>query len=263
MRNHLTADLRQARRELALPGDRVRARSRSPGTAHEADGTFVRFARRKLSPLPQAKMSGIPTESCVQSRGSDMFKRISIFTYGARVLRGVLRDLPVRPRIRRQLPRAALDRGAPRADFVTSALMDLGLLLAFAAPTQRHGAARVQALVHAFHPRIGRTQHLRAALEPRIDRAVPFWQPLGGTYGASESAAGAPSCTRFRFGWALVLVSTFLINHFDLFGLRQVWLQLRRQAVHAAQVRHAGAVQARAPSAVSRLVLRVLGDARR
>lgn len=32
------------------------------------------------------------------------------------------------------------------------------------------------------------------------------------------------------FGWLLVLSGTFVINHFDLFGLRQVWLAVRDKA---------------------------------
>ncbi len=57
-----------------------------------------------------------------------------------------------------------------------------------------------------------------------------FWQPLGGVVWQVESPIGqALLYAGCAFGWGLVLVSTFLINHFDLFGLRQVWLQLRRR----------------------------------
>ncbi len=54
------------------------------------------------------------------------------------------------------------------------------------------------------------------------------WQPLGGVvWTVSNPIATAALYSAYAFGWALVLISTFLINHFDLFGLRQVWLQLR------------------------------------
>jgi methanethiol S-methyltransferase len=54
------------------------------------------------------------------------------------------------------------------------------------------------------------------------------WQPLGGVVWSVDDPVGrAVLQSLFAFGFALVLVATFLINHFDLFGLRQVWLYLR------------------------------------
>jgi methanethiol S-methyltransferase len=53
------------------------------------------------------------------------------------------------------------------------------------------------------------------------------WRPLGGVVWSVENPFGQVALrSLFAFGWALVLFSTFLINHFDLFGLRQVWLYL-------------------------------------
>jgi protein-S-isoprenylcysteine O-methyltransferase Ste14 len=53
------------------------------------------------------------------------------------------------------------------------------------------------------------------------------WRPLGGEVWSVEDPVGrAVLLSLFAFGWGLVLASTFMINHFDLFGLRQVWLHL-------------------------------------
>lgn len=55
-----------------------------------------------------------------------------------------------------------------------------------------------------------------------------LWRPMGGViWDVQHPAARAVLFALYGFGWALVLVATFLINHFDLFGLRQVWLYLR------------------------------------
>lgn len=57
-----------------------------------------------------------------------------------------------------------------------------------------------------------------------------FWQPMGGViWDVENPTARAALYGLFACGWGTVLVTTWLINHFDLFGLRQVWLYLRRK----------------------------------
>lgn len=56
------------------------------------------------------------------------------------------------------------------------------------------------------------------------------WQPITPTIWDLTSPAGkAVTHALFWLGWLIVLSSTFMINHFDLFGLRQVYLRLRSE----------------------------------
>ena len=58
------------------------------------------------------------------------------------------------------------------------------------------------------------------------------WQPLPQPLWSVTSQAGlAVTQIIFWSGWVLALISTFLINHFELFGLRQVYARLRGQTL--------------------------------
>jgi protein-S-isoprenylcysteine O-methyltransferase Ste14 len=61
---------------------------------------------------------------------------------------------------------------------------------------------------------------------------VLFWQwrPLPAVvWDLQAPAARMVVQGLFWLGWLIVLASTFMINHFELFGLRQVWLNLKGQ----------------------------------
>lgn len=60
------------------------------------------------------------------------------------------------------------------------------------------------------------------------------WRPLPTVVWNVESPVAAMALSILSLvGWGLVLVSTFLINHFELFGLRQVYARLRGRELPA------------------------------
>jgi len=58
-----------------------------------------------------------------------------------------------------------------------------------------------------------------------------LWEPIGGVvWSAEPGLARNVVIAIYLLGWALLLYSTFLIDHFDLFGLKQVWRRLKGAA---------------------------------
>ncbi len=64
-----------------------------------------------------------------------------------------------------------------------------------------------------------------------------FWVPIGApvVWQVDNRFGAALLWGLFGLGWVLVLVSTFLINHFELFGLQQVFARLTQRAMPEVQ----------------------------
>lgn len=57
-----------------------------------------------------------------------------------------------------------------------------------------------------------------------------FWRPIAGDVWLVENdIASALLWALFAIGWSIVLLSTFLLNHFELFGLQQVYFHARNR----------------------------------
>jgi methanethiol S-methyltransferase len=117
--------------------------------------------------------------------------------------------------------------GVVTGSLTASLIVDLALLSAFA-------------IQHSVMARRGFKRWLTRVIPEPAERSTyvlasslalialfAYWRPLGGTvWSVHQPVAVMVLYGLCAFGWLLVLVSTFLINHFDLFGLRQVWLYL-------------------------------------
>lgn len=65
-----------------------------------------------------------------------------------------------------------------------------------------------------------------------------FWQPVDTVvWSVANPLLHDLLFALFWAGWGIVLISTFLINHFELFGLEQAWFHLRGREAQPHQLR--------------------------
>ncbi len=119
----------------------------------------------------------------------------------------------------------------PRQGSVVAALaVDLGLIALFA--LQHSGMARpaFKRQWVRFIPEVAERSTYVLVSSLALLLLFRFWRPIGGVVWATEEmTVRAVLYAVYAAGWLVVLVATSLINHFDLFGLRQVWLSFRER----------------------------------
>jgi len=120
----------------------------------------------------------------------------------------------------------SVDSG-PAGSSSTALMIDLALLTLFA--VQHSGMARPgfkRWWTRIVPAPIERSTYVFLASSALI-LLFAFWRPLPAVVWQVAGPAAAAVWALAALGWTTVLLSTFMIGHFELFGLRQVWLELR------------------------------------
>ena len=117
---------------------------------------------------------------------------------------------------------------AADGNFAVSFIVDLALLLGFALQHSVMARPAFKRWWTRLIPEAAERSTYVLASSLALIALFAYWRPLGGVVWSVEApVAVAVLYLLCAAGWLLVLVSTFLINHFDLFGLRQIWMYLR------------------------------------
>ena len=122
----------------------------------------------------------------------------------------------------------SIDTGRATGPVALAVAIDIGLVMIFG-------------LQHSVMARMGFKRWLKRLLPASAERSVyvlvaslvlvlMFWQwrPIPDVlWSADSSLTAGLGWAVFAVGFGMVLVATFLIDHFDLFGIKQVWAQFR------------------------------------
>ena len=127
-----------------------------------------------------------------------------------------------------------IDSGAT-APLVETLLVDLALLALFAVQHSvmaRRGFKRWWTRVI---PQALERSSFVVAATAALALLLWQWRPLAEPvlWSVTDPVARFALHAVFWIGWGVLLISTFLINHFELFGLRQVWAKLSGRALPA------------------------------
>jgi protein-S-isoprenylcysteine O-methyltransferase Ste14 len=109
-------------------------------------------------------------------------------------------------------------------------LINLGLLTVFALQHSVMARPAFKRMITRFIPEAAERSTYVLMSSLALILLFFCWEPMGGVVWSVQHPVGRELLYGgFAFGWFTVLVTTFLINHFDLFGLRQVWKFFRGQ----------------------------------